>query len=197
MPDTSNHLVIAADDPESGKVRIVRDDSDRESFTIHAFDGSVGFRADPGSTAAELLSEGLNAYDEDEFEERGQGLDSMQEADRDSLIKGYLQAGLSTAGLKDHDVTCLSSEAKSTVYEDLDGFMRSFGGLVRRAIAEPGYGSYDQVGEDFSLTRNRHGAGFWDRGLGELGTDLSEMSRPFGSVIFELADDGKIHSKDG
>jgi hypothetical protein len=29
---------------------------------------------------------------------------------------------------------------------------------------EPG-----QVGHDFWLTRNRHGAGFWDRGYGKLG----------------------------
>lgn len=37
-----------------------------------------------------------------------------------------------------------------------------------------------QLAHDFSLTRNGHGAGFWDRGLGELGEWLTVMSRDFG-----------------
>jgi hypothetical protein len=32
----------------------------------------------------------------------------------------------------------------------------------------------DQIGHDFWLTRNHHGAGFWDRGLGEIGKLLTE-----------------------
>ena len=36
------------------------------------------------------------------------------------------------------------------------------------------------AGHDFWLTRNRHGAGFWDRGAGEAGKRLTEMSRPYG-----------------
>lgn len=40
----------------------------------------------------------------------------------------------------------------------------------------------EQAGHDFWLTRNGHGAGFWDRGLGELGDRLSEASKLYGSV---------------
>jgi hypothetical protein len=39
-----------------------------------------------------------------------------------------------------------------------------------------------QSGHDFWLTRNGHGAGFWDRGLGELGERLSKASKNFGEV---------------
>lgn len=39
-----------------------------------------------------------------------------------------------------------------------------------------------QSGHDFWLTRNGHGAGFWDRGLGELGDKLTEASKTFGEV---------------
>jgi len=39
-----------------------------------------------------------------------------------------------------------------------------------------------QCGHDFWLTRNRHGAGFWDRGLGERGDRLSKASKVYGSV---------------
>jgi hypothetical protein len=66
------------------------------------------------------------------------------------------------------------------VEEDLHGFVTSC--LAERpdcfawCAEDPG-----QVGHDFILTRNGHGAGFWDRGLGELGKWLTGMAKPFGS----------------
>jgi hypothetical protein len=39
-----------------------------------------------------------------------------------------------------------------------------------------------QVGHDFLLTRNRHGAGFWDRGLGEVGERLTANAHPYGET---------------
>ena len=44
----------------------------------------------------------------------------------------------------------------------------------------------EQAGHDFWLTRNGHGAGFWDRGLGELGDRLSEAARIYGSVYLTI-----------
>lgn len=49
------------------------------------------------------------------------------------------------------------------------------------------------AGHDFWLTRNRHGAGFWDRGLGELGKRLTAASHAYGSVDLYIGDDGQIH----
>lgn len=49
-----------------------------------------------------------------------------------------------------------------------------------------------QAGHDFWLTRNRHGAGFWDRGLGAKGERLTEMSKPYGEVYLLICDDGTI-----
>jgi hypothetical protein len=51
----------------------------------------------------------------------------------------------------------------------------------------------EQAGHDFWLTRNGHGAGFWDRGLGELGERLSKASKVYGSVDLVIGSDGKIH----
>lgn len=51
----------------------------------------------------------------------------------------------------------------------------------------------EQAGHDFWLTRNGHGAGFWDRGLGELGERLSKASEAYGSVDLYVGDDGLIH----
>lgn len=39
----------------------------------------------------------------------------------------------------------------------------------------------ESIGHDFCLTRNGHGAGFWDRGLGHLGEYLSKASSAHGS----------------
>lgn len=53
--------------------------------------------------------------------------------------------------------------------------------------------SYEQFGHDFWLTRNHHGAGFWDRGLGELGKKLTEWAHSYGSSDVYLGDDGKVY----
>lgn len=41
---------------------------------------------------------------------------------------------------------------------------------------------YESIGHDFILTANRHGAGFWDRGLGDRGERLTEMAHPYGEI---------------
>lgn len=51
----------------------------------------------------------------------------------------------------------------------------------------------EQAGHDFWLTRNGHGAGFWDRGAGDVGRRLSDACKPYGSVDLYMGDDGKVH----
>lgn len=55
--------------------------------------------------------------------------------------------------------------------------------------------SYDweQFGHDFWLTRNHHGAGFWDRGLGEIGEQLTAAAQKCGGYDPYIGDDGKIY----
>lgn len=50
-----------------------------------------------------------------------------------------------------------------------------------------------QAGVDFWLTRNGHGAGFWDRGLGALGDRLTAASHTYGECSLYLGDDGLIY----
>lgn len=46
-----------------------------------------------------------------------------------------------------------------------------------------------QHGHDFWLTRNGHGAGFWDRGYGEgIGRQLSDACKPYGEVYLGEGD---------
>lgn len=40
---------------------------------------------------------------------------------------------------------------------------------------------WEAAGHDFALTRNGHGAGFWDRGYGDVGQRLTEAAHVYGS----------------
>lgn len=56
--------------------------------------------------------------------------------------------------------------------------------------------SESQIGHDFWLSRNGHGAGFFDRTdlcPKELCNKLQESARNFGSVILYVGNDGKIY----
>lgn len=44
------------------------------------------------------------------------------------------------------------------------------------------------LGHDLALTRNGHGVGFWDRGLGDLGDELTEAAKLLGPIY--LIEDG-------
>jgi hypothetical protein len=50
-----------------------------------------------------------------------------------------------------------------------------------------------QIGHDFWLTRNRHGAGFWDRGLGDLGDKLTAAAHTYGESNLYVGDDGQVY----
>lgn len=55
-------------------------------------------------------------------------------------------------------------------------------------------GQFQKAGHDFWLSRNGHGAGFFDGGWPEgVGKRLQEASRNWGDVYLYLGDDGKIH----
>lgn len=49
-----------------------------------------------------------------------------------------------------------------------------------------------RAGHDFWLTRNRHGAGFWDRGIGAAGDRLTKAAHAYGSYDLYVGDNGKI-----
>lgn len=51
-----------------------------------------------------------------------------------------------------------------------------------------------QAGHDFWLTRNHHGAGFWDRGLGDLGDRLTKAAQVYGAADLMVDAEGTIHA---
>lgn len=53
---------------------------------------------------------------------------------------------------------------------------------------------FDQAGHDFWLTRNRHGAGFWDGGWPkDIGNILTNASHAFGELNVYVGDDNKLY----
>lgn len=123
----------------------------------------------------------------------------MTDIDKELVGQHYLVAALWTdeeevgeAGVDD-----LSDEAKAHVAAAVSEFVEKAGALIpayfERRDQAGGHSAEAQMGHDLWLTRNGHGAGFWDRGLGELGDALSEIARGMGEVHLILGDDGKLY----
>ncbi len=73
---------------------------------------------------------------------------------------------------------------------------RDFRDYVRETLGAEAAEQVDTScgGHDFWLTRNAHGAGFWDGDWGTLGDDLTKASKTFGSCDLYVGDDGKIYA---
>jgi hypothetical protein len=54
-----------------------------------------------------------------------------------------------------------------------------------------------KMGHNFWLTRNGHGSGWWDEGLGKLGEDLTSVSHSYGEYSLYVGDDGLIYGTKG
>lgn len=89
---------------------------------------------------------------------------------------------------KDYDASSFAPETLQAMRDDVTAFVSSNFELLDNSGI-----SAEQIGHDFWLTRNHHGAGFWDRGLGELGELLTELSQTFNDVDLYIGDDGQIY----
>lgn len=99
--------------------------------------------------------------------------DESTEAGGEPLDKNY--------GWHDFDDT-----AQQRIIDDCRMFREQAGDLLSGLNEE-------QCGHDFWLTRNGHGAGFWDRGLGDLGQKLTDAAHSFGEQWTYIGDDGKVY----
>lgn len=66
------------------------------------------------------------------------------------------------------DVDAFEAAARETCPEALDAYLEEF--------------DASRLGHDFWLTRNHHGAGFWDRGMGAHGEALTKLAHFFGEA---------------
>jgi hypothetical protein len=114
----------------------------------------------------------------------------------DTFYASYVGAALFTSMDDDGDpldghysTEDISLSAAARMRDDCTLFYRA---NAARWQGRWGY-SDEQAGHDFWLTRNRHGAGFWDRGLGQVGKTLTEISHAYGEADLYVGDDGEIY----
>lgn len=75
---------------------------------------------------------------------------------------------------KDYELEDIVTETLLRMQEDCKKFQEENRELLSKA------GDDGQNGQDFWLTRNGHGAGFWDHGYGEIGEKLTEATTRYG-----------------
>ena len=87
---------------------------------------------------------------------------------------------------KEHNWTDLADETLAKMIADCERFQRenNLDGYPR-----------ENAGHDFWLTRNGHGAGFWENDFGteEQCDKLTEASKRFGASDLYVGDDGKLY----
>jgi hypothetical protein len=128
----------------------------------------------------------------------------------DDMTRGYLVCALWSSNDEsdpsggrpldeNYNIEDFSVEAVTKATNDCAAFRDQMISLDDReaydaAMDRPGeWSGAEHMGHDFWLTRNGHGAGFWDRGLGELGERLSQLARTFGECDAYVGDDGRIY----
>lgn len=113
----------------------------------------------------------------------------------DSATRAYLETALWSSTDDDgesldgaYTVDDCSVETVNDARADLADFYDALPVEIRDAYTA------EALAHDFWLTRNRHGAGFWDGDYPrEIGQLLTERSHGYGSVDLSVGDDGKIH----
>jgi hypothetical protein len=121
------------------------------------------------SVVSALLGDFLNGYMEAAFKT---STDNADDSGGQPLDKNY--------GRQD-----LAPETLQQMTDDCRAFLKKFGNYVHE---EP-----SRAGVDFWLSRNGHGAGFFDGDWGDDGDRLQSGSKEFGNVDLYIGDDGKLY----
>ena len=126
-------------------------------------------------------------------------LDLVLEGISKNALKQYLGSALwSSTDDEDepldtnYDIRDIDKSVLNQAKKDLGKFWKQAGDLLKGE-------DETQAAHDFWLTRNGHGAGFWDRTYnndkdGTKGDKLTKIAEKFGEINLYVGDDGKIYS---
>jgi hypothetical protein len=126
---------------------------------------------------------------------------SISQSDLDAMLDAYIDTALwSETGDDDRpldDTYCatdLGDEARAAMRADCEAFAKAHEAKLLLAMQKDPDLDWGQAGHDFWLTRNGHGAGFWDGDWPEPeGATLTEGARKHGEVHLYVGDDGAIY----
>lgn len=118
--------------------------------------------------------------------------------DIDSFTRAYLICALWSESddndsplQENYDIENLGPGALDVAKQDCALFQRQHEDLLTQMYATGR--TPEQAGNDLWLTRNGHGAGFWDRDMGDLGDKLADAARDFNNTDLYVGDDGQLY----
>lgn len=99
---------------------------------------------------------------------------------------------------ENYSIEDLAPETLTKMIEDCTKFQADHGEIINEETClnygSDGDGPDGYAGHDFWLTRNGHGAGFWDGDWAEpAATRLTGAAKAFGEFNLYVGDDGKIY----
>ena len=119
------------------------------------------------------------------------------DAEIDQMLASYVEAALWSSHDEsdesggnpldqNYSVDDISDEALASMRKDVAAFATEHANDID--------GEWEQAGHDFWLTRNGHGAGFWDGDWPEEAAErLTEASEAYGESDLYVGDDGKLY----
>lgn len=121
------------------------------------------------------------------------------------FVMGYVVAALWTEEERLPEgsaIQNISSESLRKAYTECESFVAAnleFLSAAYDIYPSSGDGSdvEEQAGHDLWLTRNHHGAGFWDRKLGKIGEKLTADAHAMGGCDFVADDAGNLYFEGG
>ena len=117
----------------------------------------------------------------------------------DAYIRTALWASLHFVSDDDNDGTPMDSLYDKTdlgdgVRDAMKAEIRDYLELCDKESVDTTGLDAEVIGHNFWLTRNGHGTGFWDLGLGELGDKLTDWAKSMGGANLYVGDDGKVNA---
>ena len=125
----------------------------------------------------------------------------------DSFLRAYIQTALwsSSDGSEEsldrnYDESDLAPDTLASMAADCKRFETECWDIISAAIETgevscgPDFDEWERAAHDFWLTRNGHGAGFWDGDWPEpYATQLTDAAHGFGECDLYVGDDGKVY----
>lgn len=107
-----------------------------------------------------------------------------------SILDAYVECALWADEPEGYEGQVMSDFALSEAWEDCQQFMNTFYEELKETK------NYSQAGHDLWLTRNGHGAGFWDRSDDVWPKDMrdrmTEYARKLGECYVYISDDNEV-----
>lgn len=106
----------------------------------------------------------------------------------DRMVRAYLECA-EWCGIDDEQREAFEGSVPTWADSAIDRATEDCAAFRESAGADADGIDDAQLGHDFWLTRNRHGAGFWDRGLGDVGKRLTDLAHPYGETYVDFDDE--------